>query len=70
MAIREKKTNLNICGIIDDVWENTKTKELHVVDYKSTSVNGEVSLDGEYKEGYKRQIEVYQWNCHIHTVYH
>lgn len=56
-----KKTNLNVCGIIDDVWENTNTKELHIVDYKSTSVNGEVSLDGEYKEGYKRQIAVYQW---------
>ena len=56
-----KKTNLNICGIIDDVWENIKTKELHIVDYKSTSTNGEVTLDGEYKEGYKRQIEVYQW---------
>jgi hypothetical protein len=47
--------------MIDDIWENNKTKELHIVDYKSTSTNGEVSLDGEYKEGYKRQIEVYQW---------
>jgi|SRR3989344_9047319 len=56
-----QKTNLNICGIIDDVWQNTKTSELHIVDYKSTSVNGEVTLDGEYKEGYKRQIAVYQW---------
>jgi len=60
-SILHKKTNLNICGIIDDVWENNKTGELHMVDYKSTSTNGEVSLDGEYKEGYKRQIEVYQW---------
>ena len=56
-----KPTNLNICGIVDDLWENTDTKELHVVDYKSTSMNGEVSLDGEYKEGYKRQVEMYQW---------
>ncbi len=56
-----KKTNLNICGIIDDIWQNTKTEELYIADYKSTSTNGEVTLDGEYKEGYKRQIEVYQW---------
>jgi hypothetical protein len=55
------KTNLNICGIIDDIWQNTKTNELHIVDYKSTSANGEVSLDGEYKEGYKRQMAIYQW---------
>jgi hypothetical protein len=60
-SILHKKTNLNICGIIDDIWQNTKTQELHIVDYKSTSTNGEVSLDGEYKEGYKRQMAVYQW---------
>lgn len=55
-----EKTNLNICGIIDDIWLNPKTKELHIVDYKSTSAR-EISLDGKYKEGYKRQMEVYQW---------
>ena len=60
-SILHKPTNLNVCGIIDDIWQNTKTGELHIVDYKSTSTNGEVSLDGEYKEGYKRQMEVYQW---------
>lgn len=59
--VLHKKTNLNIHGMIDDVWENTQTGELHIVDYKSTSAYGEVSLDGEYKEGYKRQMEVYQW---------
>ena len=60
-SVLHKKTNLNVCGIIDDIWQNKKTGELHIVDYKSTSTNGEVSLDGEYKEGYKRQMEVYQW---------
>lgn len=60
-SVLHKKTGLNICGIIDDIWHNTKTEELHIVDYKSTSTHGEVSLDGEYKEGYKRQMEIYQW---------
>lgn len=60
-SILHKPTNLNICGIIDDIWQNTKTQELHIVDYKSTSTYGEVSLDGEYKEGYKRQMAIYQW---------
>ncbi len=59
--VLHKKTNLNIHGMIDDVWENTQTQELHIVDYKSTSTDGEVSLNGEYKDGYKRQMEVYQW---------
>lgn len=56
-----KETNLNICGIIDDIWQNVDTGELHIVDYKSTSSDLPVSLDGQYKEGYKRQMEVYQW---------
>lgn len=60
-SVLHKKTNLMIHGMIDDVWQNTKTKELHIVDYKSTSTFGEVSLDGEYKEGYKRQMAIYQW---------
>lgn len=60
-SILHQKTNFIIHGMIDDVWQNTKTKELHIVDYKSTSTFGEVSLDGEYKEGYKRQMAIYQW---------
>ena len=54
-------TNLNVCGIIDDIWQNTKTGELHIVDYKSTSTDYPISLDSKWKEGYKRQMEIYQW---------
>ncbi len=53
-------TNFLIYGAIDDVWID-KSGQLIVVDYKSTSTSEEITLDGEYKEGYKRQIEVYQW---------
>ncbi|PIP17230.1 MAG: hypothetical protein COX44_01020 [Candidatus Portnoybacteria bacterium CG23_combo_of_CG06-09_8_20_14_all_37_13] len=59
-CILDQKTNLEICGIIDDVWVN-KDKELLLVDYKSTSTGKEISLEDEYKQGYKRQMEVYQW---------
>ena len=55
-----KQTNLEICGIIDDVWINPR-KELIIVDYKSTSTQAEISLEDEYKQGYKKQMEVYQW---------
>lgn len=55
-----KPTNLKICGIIDDVWVNKK-QELLIVDYKSTSTSSEISLEDEYKQGYKKQMEVYQW---------
>jgi hypothetical protein len=53
-------TNLVIHGGIDDVWIN-KSGELHIVDYKATSKGGEVTLDADWQDGYKRQVEVYQW---------
>lgn len=55
-------TNLIITGAVDDVWI-TPEKELIVVDYKSTSTNKEIDLDDgtPWKEGYKRQMEIYQW---------
>jgi len=53
-------TNLIIKGGIDDVWVNPKG-ELHIVDYKATSKNGEVNIDAEWQQSYKRQMEVYQW---------
>jgi RecB family exonuclease len=53
-------TNLLIYGAVDDVWVDPKGR-LVVVDYKSTSKDGEVTLDDQYKEAYKRQLEIYQW---------
>ena len=53
-------TNFIITGAVDDIWMNPKG-ELHVVDYKATSKNGEVSLDAEWQKSYKNQMEIYQW---------
>lgn len=58
--ILHKKTNFYIDGIIDDIWEDPKGN-LVVVDYKSTSTSNEISLEDEYKQGFKRQAEIYQW---------
>jgi len=55
-----KPTNLLIQGAIDDVWINSKG-ELHVVEYKATSQNNQVSIDADWQISYKRQMEVYQW---------
>lgn len=54
------QTNLEIFGAVDDVWIN-KNGELIIVDYKSTSTQEEISLENEYKQGYKKQMELYQW---------
>lgn len=55
-----KPTNLVITGAVDDIW--TDKKEIFVVDYKATSKDGEITeLDKEWQDGYKRQMEIYQW---------
>lgn len=54
-------TGFTVSGAVDDVWVNPKD-ELIVVDYKSTSKDEEITtLEESWHEGYKRQMEVYQW---------
>ncbi len=56
----DTKNNLLITGAVDDVWINPKG-ELIVVDYKSTSKDKEITIDEEWQNSYKRQMEIYQW---------
>jgi hypothetical protein len=60
MQYFDEATGMTISGAIDDLWVNPKG-ELIVVDYKSTSKEGEIDLNDRWKDGYKRQMEVYQW---------
>jgi RecB family exonuclease len=53
-------TNFIITGAVDDIWIN-EADELIVVDYKATSTSKEITLDEEYRQSYKRQMEIYQW---------
>jgi hypothetical protein len=57
-------------GGLDDVFQNQKTGQLHIVDYKSTAQGTRsplkyekkpVSLDDPWKVGYKRQMDMYVW---------
>lgn len=55
------KTGFIVTGAIDDLWQNSKG-EYVVVDYKATSKTESINeLDKEWHDGYKRQMEVYQW---------
>jgi hypothetical protein len=55
------ETGFTVSGAVDDVWI-TPQKELIVVDYKSTSKDSKIEvLDADWHEGYKRQMEIYQW---------
>lgn len=53
-------SNFLVTGAVDDIWQNKKG-ELHVVDYKATSKNGQVSIDAAWQKSYKNQMELYQW---------
>jgi hypothetical protein len=54
-------SGLELFGAIDDLWRDLETNELIVADYKATSKDAEVTLDAEWQDGYKRQMEFYQW---------
>jgi RecB family exonuclease len=54
-----KPTNFLVFGAVDDIWIN-EDKELIVVDYKATSSETAPTLDADYRQSYKRQMEVYQ----------
>jgi hypothetical protein len=56
-----RPTGLTVTGAIDDLWISSKG-EYMVVDYKATAKEEAVKvLDKEWQDGYKRQMEVYQW---------
>lgn len=58
---RHTPTGLLVTGAIDDLWIN-KNDEYIVVDYKATANEEAVKeLNKEWQDGYKRQMEVYQW---------
>lgn len=62
IRINHKDTNVEIFGAIDDIWINSDTGELHIVDYKSTSKSSEPSINGGgFGDSYKRQMEIYQY---------
>ncbi len=60
VRVEHAPTGLAVYGVIDDLWADANGTHF-VVDYKATSKKDEVSLDAEWQDGYKRQVEFYQW---------
>ena len=59
-----KETNIIVAGSVDDLWQDIDTKQISVVDYKSTFTDKFDKLkkfDAPYLINYKRQVEIYQW---------
>ena len=65
LGVRFKKTNIILAGGIDDVWQNSKTKEIIVVDYKSQAtdypVNPKSYFDSPYHADYQLQLDFYAY---------
>ena len=58
---KHEKTNLLIYGAIDDILE-TPNGEYIVIEFKATSKSEAITeLTADHHEGYKRQVEMYQW---------
>jgi len=53
-------TSVIVTGGVDDVWKD-ENGDLIIVDYKATSKKEEVTLNAQWQDGYKRQMEIYQW---------
>jgi len=59
--VHKHKTGMTVCGGVDDIWI-MPSGELIVVDYKATSKDAHITeLDQDWHDGYKRQVEIYQW---------
>ena len=61
VQFHHEETNLIFTGAVDDLWFDLDTNEVVVVDYKATSKNSEVTIDAEWQQGYRRQMDFYQW---------
>lgn len=60
VQFHDQQRNLILFGAVDDLWVSPEGK-IFVVDYKSTSTKGPITLEGPWKDAYKRQMEIYQW---------
>ena len=61
VRFHHEKTNLIVFGAVDDLWVDLKNGQIIVVDYKATSTETKITLDQQYRQAYKRQMEIYQW---------
>lgn len=65
LMYRFEDSNIILSGGVDDIWQDTNTKELIVVDYKSQAsseiVEPESYLSNVYHQGYKIQMDFYNY---------
>ncbi len=57
---KHEETGFVIYGAPDDIWEK-EGGDLAVVDYKATSKKSDLTLDADWQDSWKRQMEIYQY---------
>ena len=65
LMLRYKDTGIILTGGVDDIWQDTFTKKLIIVDYKSQAKHGRLDkrdyLDDPFHVGYKIQMDFYAY---------
>lgn len=61
IRIPHQASGFELFGAVDDIWQEIGSDRLLVVDYKATAKDAEVTLDADWQDGYRRQVEFYQW---------
>ena len=65
LMLRHKNSSIILTGGVDDIWQDTRTNKLIIVDYKSQAKSGRVDkkdyLEDPYHEGYKLQMNFYAY---------
>ncbi len=65
LILKYKDTNIILTGGVDDIWQDTNTQQLIIVDYKSQAKNARVDkqdyLEDPYHDGYKIQMDFYAY---------
>ncbi len=60
-VVRDRpEAGIQLYGAIDDLWI-APNGQVHVVDYKATGSASAVHMDRKWHDGYRRQVEIYQW---------
>lgn len=54
------EAGITLYGAIDDLWVGPDGA-VHVVDYKTTASKSALQMDQPWHDGYRRQMEIYQW---------
>ena len=70
LLLRHKDTSIILTGGVDDIWQDTRTKKLIVVDYKSQAKRGIVDKQDYLDNLYHSILNIFQLLMLFHFFYY